>query len=247
MRSIQFDNIWKDFKIGMKRTTVLHGLSLGINSGEIFGFLGPNGAGKSTAIKLLLNFIKPTRGTITLEQLVVGQDSFQHLIGYSPETPCFYENLTGRETLLFAGKASGMGREAVKERAEDVLRRMDLSAAGSWPIKTYSKGMKQRLGLAVALVHEPRVYILDEPMSGLDPLGRRLISDVILELREKGKTVFFSSHILSDVERLCDRIGVLNKGELLYSGEVEAFSRNAATFEDAFINLIEGHERGKNV
>ncbi len=247
MRAIEFDNIWKDFKIGMKRTTVLHGLSLGINRGEIFGFLGPNGAGKSTAIKLLLNFIKPTQGTITLEELVVGQDAFQHLIGYSAETPCFYENLTGRETLLFAGKASGMDREAVQERTEDVLRGLDLSAAGSWPIKTYSKGMKQRLGLAVALVHEPRIYVLDEPMSGLDPLGRRLITDMILELREKGKTVFFSSHILSDVERLCDRIGVLNKGELLYCGEVDAFSRNAATFEDAFINLIEGHERGKNV
>jgi len=247
MKAIEFDNVWKGFKFGMKRSTVLHGISLDVNHGEIFGFLGPNGAGKSTSIKLLLNFIRPDRGSICLEGLVVGKDPFQHLIGYLPETPCFYENLTGLETLVFAAKASGMAGDTIALRAQEVLKRLDLSSAGARPVKTYSKGMKQRLGLAVALVHEPRIYVLDEPMSGLDPLGRRLIADVILDLRQKGKTVFFSSHILSDVERLCDRIGVLNRGELLYAGEVTAFARNAPSFEDAFIRLIEKHERAKSV
>ena len=247
MPAIRFDNVWKTFKHGMRRQTVLHGISLAIDRGEIFGFLGPNGAGKSTAIKLLLNFIRPDRGEISIEGLVVGKDHFQHHIGYLPETPCFYENLTGLETLWFAGKASGMHRQDIRERAQEVLRRLDLEAAGSWPVRTYSKGMKQRLGLAMALIHEPQIYILDEPMSGLDPMGRRLITDVILDLRQKGKTVFFSSHILSDVERLCDRVGILNKGELLFSGTSTEIAQNGTSLEDAFVHLIEGYERTRSV
>jgi ABC-2 type transport system ATP-binding protein len=243
MPAIRFDNVYKTFKHGIRRLTVLHGISLAINHGEIFGFLGPNGAGKSTAIKLLLNFIRPDSGKITVEGLVVGKDHFQQHIGYLPETPCFYGNLSGLETLWFAGKASGMdGRQNIREKAQEVLRRLDLEAAGSWPVKTYSKGMKQRLGLAMALIHEPQIYILDEPMSGLDPMGRRLITDVILDLRKMGKTVFFSSHILSDVERLCDRIGILNKGELLFSGTVAEIAQDGVSLEDAFVHLIEGHE-----
>jgi len=247
MAAIRFDSVWKTFKHGIRRQTVLHGISLAVNPGEIFGFLGPNGAGKSTAIKLLFNFIKPDSGNISVQGLVVGKDDFQHLVGYLPETPCFYENLTGMETLWFSGKASGMESQDIRKKAPEVLERLDLATAGAWPVRTYSKGMKQRLGLATALLHDPQIYILDEPMSGLDPLGRRMITEVILDLRKEGKTVFFSSHILSDVERLCDRIGILHKGELLFSGTVHEVAQNDTSLENAFVRVIEEHERPKDV
>ncbi|MDY6951550.1 MAG: ABC transporter ATP-binding protein [Thermodesulfobacteriota bacterium] len=245
--AIDFDHVSKSFRHGIRRQKALRDMSLSIHEGEIFGFLGPNGAGKSTAIKILLNFIRPNKGTVRVEGLVVGEDHFQHRIGYLPETPCFYENLSGSETLWFAGKASGMDGPSIKENAHKVLRRLDLERAGAWPVRTYSKGMKQRLGLAMALIHNPQIYILDEPMSGLDPLGRRLITDVILDLRRQGKTVFFSSHILSDVERLCDRIGILDKGELLFSGAASEIVQDHSSLEDAFVRVIEEHERADGV
>jgi len=247
MPAINFENIWKSFNHGLRRRTVLHGISLDIERGEIFGFLGPNGAGKSTAIKLLLNFIRPDKGSISVEGLNVGEDRFQDYVGYLPETPCFYDNLTALETVNFAGRASGMSGREIRDKAPYVLRKLDLEHAVSWHVKIFSKGMKQRLGLALALLHDPQIYILDEPMSGLDPLGRRLITDVILELRDREKTVFFSSHILSDVERLCDRIGILDKGHLLFSGGIAEITPNGSSLEDAFMRLIEQHNRGEHV
>ena len=225
---------------------VLSDISFDVNQGEIFGFLGPNGAGKSTSIKLLLNFIRPDSGTITVNGLNTGKENCRHLIGYLPETPCFYENLSGMETLWFCARASGVDQSQIAEISRSVLKRLKLLAAGDNLIRTYSKGMKQRLGLAMSLIHDPQIYILDEPMSGLDPMGRRLITDVILELRERGKTVFFSSHILSDIERLCDRIGILNKGRLLYHGPVEDILENSSGMEDAFIRFIEKDELTKD-
>ncbi len=238
MVAIKFSNVSKSFKRGYKRTTVLHNLTLEVKAGEIFGFLGPNGAGKSTSIKLLLNFIRPDNGKIQVEEQVVGKDHFQDRIGYLPEIPCFYENLTGRELLDFAGRAHGMHRAVIASSTHKVLQRLDLESAGGNRVKTYSKGMKQRLGLAMTLIHDPAIYILDEPMSGLDPMGRRLITDVILELRDQGKTVFFSSHILSDIERMCNRIGILDRGKLLFCGRVTEFSANDGNLEDGFIRLI---------
>lgn len=246
MIAIDFKDIKKTFKTHLKRNTVLSGISFSVNRGEIFGFLGPNGAGKSTSIKMLLNFIRPDTGRILVDGLQVDRDKFQQHIGYLPETPCFFENLTGMETLRFAGQSSGMDKAQIQEQSNLILKRLNLSHAGANPIRTYSKGMKQRLGIAMSLIHDPDIYILDEPMSGLDPMGRRLITDVILELREKGKTVFFSSHILSDIERLCDRIGILNKGHLLFCGKVEAVTRNGETMEDAFIRVIQKAEEDYN-
>ena len=243
MKSIQFDSVSKYFKIGRKKSKALHELTLSVNQSEIFGFLGPNGAGKSTAIKLLLNFIRPNSGSIKINGLSVGKEAFQHFIGYLPETPCFYENLTGAETLWFAGKSSKMSKKDIQKKSLEVLTKLNLETASHNRIKTYSKGMKQRLGLAMALLHEPEIYILDEPMSGLDPMGRRLVTDVILELRDKGKTVFFSSHILSDIERLCDGIGILNKGRLLYCGNVTELMKTYSNLEDSFINFIEKDNR----
>ncbi len=245
--AIRFDNVWKSFRYGRRRSTVLHGISLNVDRGEIFGFLGPNGAGKSTAIKLLLNFIRPDRGSISVEGGLVGKDNFRHLIGYLPETPCYYENLSGLESVKFAGKASGMSGQGLRDKAREALRRLDLESAGSRPVKTYSKGMKQRLGLAMALIHDPQIYILDEPMTGLDPLGRRKITNVMLDLRQRGKTVFFSSHILSDVERLCDRVGVLNKGRLLFSGVISDLSAAGRGMEESFMRMIEGDEVPRDV
>lgn len=238
MSAISFRAVSKSYRTGFQRKTALQRLDLEIQSGEVFGFLGPNGAGKSTAIKLLLDFIRPDSGEIHVDRFRVGRDRFHHCLGYLSEIPCLYENLTGLETLRFVGKASGMTDGALHQRSEAVLRRVDLLGAGKQLIRGYSKGMKQRLGLAAALLHEPPIYIFDEPMSGLDPMGRSLVSDVILELREQGKTVFFSSHILSDIERLCDRIGILNRGKLLYCGPVAEFGIDAVDIEQAFVRLI---------
>lgn len=239
MSSIFFNNVWKSYKHGLNRLTVLSGISFSVKKGEIFGFLGPNGAGKSTSIKLLLNFIRPDSGCITISGLKVGTDKFRHLTGYLPETPCFYENLTGMELLWFAGKSSGIKGSLLGKKSLEILEKLNLEQAGNNLVRTYSKGMKQRLGLAIALIHDPEIYILDEPMSGLDPMGRRLITSIILDLREKGKTVFFSSHILNDIERTCDQIGILNKGKLLYCGPVENMPENNSGMEEAFVSLIE--------
>jgi len=243
MVSISFNKISKSFRYGRKRVRVVTDLSLEIHQNEIFGFLGPNGAGKSTSIKMLLNFIKPDTGHISINGLSVKKENFQKHIGFLPETPCFYENLTGMETLRFAGKASGIDNAAIKDKSIAVLNRLNLEKAGDHRINTYSKGMKQRLGIALSLIHDPDIFILDEPMSGLDPMGRRLITDVILELKQKGKTVFFSSHILSDIERLCDRVGILNKGRLLHCGSVSEIAQNHAGMEEAFISFIEADNR----
>lgn len=236
--AIAFDEVRKSFKVGVKQSTVLNDLSIAVQTGEILGFLGPNGAGKSTSIKLLLGFIKPDSGTIMVEDRVVGKDSIQDRIGYLPEVPCFYENLTGKELLFFAGRTHGLARSEIDQRCHDILNRMSLAHAGSQRVKTYSKGMRQRLGLSLALLHDPDIVILDEPMSGLDPMGRHLVAEVIMELKSQGKTVFFSSHILSDIERMCDRIGILNRGRLLYCGDVSAFMEGDRNLEESFIRLI---------
>jgi len=243
--AVAFQGVWKSFKQGRRPFVALRGLTLSVATGEIFGFLGPNGAGKSTAIKILMGFIKPDSGTASVEGLIVGRDPFQQKIGYLPEAPCFYENLTGLETLRFAARASGLSRKVAEQRAWAVLERLNLKHAGKSQIRTHSKGMKQRLGICQALIHDPEIYILDEPMSGLDPLGRRLITEVILGLKDKGKTVFFSSHILSDAERLCDRIGILNKGEMLFVGKTQEIATGQDSLEDAFVNIIESHKGGK--
>ena len=243
--AVAFQGVWKSFKQGRRPIVALRGLTLSVAMGEIFGFLGPNGAGKSTAIKILMGFIKPDSGTASVEGLIVGRDPFQQKIGYLPEAPCFYENLTGLETLRFAARASGLSRKVAEQRAWAVLERLNLKHAGKSQIRTHSKGMKQRLGICQALIHDPEIYILDEPMSGLDPLGRRLITEVILGLKDKGKTVFFSSHILSDAERLCDRIGILNKGEMLFVGKTQEIATGQDSLEDAFVNIIESHKGGK--
>lgn len=215
MTAIEITNLSKTFKVARgPAVEALKGVSFSVGAGEVFGFLGPNGAGKSTTIKILMGLIRPTSG----HAFLMGHDVQSHVsrkhVGYLPENPAFYDFLTAREYLMFAGKNFGMNSSLLREKTEYVLNLLELHEAGNRPLRGYSKGMVQRLGLAQALIHEPDVLILDEPMSGLDPVGRARVKEIILELKAKGKCVFFSTHITSDVETVCDRVGIIVNGTL---------------------------------
>ena len=236
--AISIKKINKIFRAGCKTKNALQDLTLNIQPNEIFGFLGPNGAGKSTTIKLLLNFLKPNSGTLKILDKVVGKEEFRHDIGYLSELPFFYDHLTAHETLLLSGRLSGIPGTLLGSRIQELLERMNLTDAIERRVGGFSKGMKQRLGMANALIHDPELLIFDEPMSGLDPLGRHLIKGLIADLRAQGKTVFFSSHILSDIEDLCDRIGIIHRGRLLYCGDLADFLVGGGHLEERFVEII---------
>lgn len=238
-------NLSKTYKKGRRKfKKAVDGLDLEVNDGEVFGFLGPNGAGKSTVIKILMNFIRPSTGTALINGKPASDPRVRRFVGYLPENPYFYDHLTAEEIWTFGGRAARMGQKDIKYRIDELLERLKLSHAKKERLRSYSKGMVQRAGLGLALVHNPKICILDEPMSGLDPLGRRLVTDLIEEMRHNGQTVFFSSHILSDIERLCDRVGILNHGRLLYCGGMAPLVPQSGGLEGAFIKLIEEDERG---
>lgn len=227
MSAIEMTNLTKVFKGKHgKMVNALLDLSLNIHSGEIFGFLGPNGAGKSTTIKILMGMIRATRGEGRICGISATDPAARRKVGYLPENPAFYDFLTAREYLHFVGRAFNMENRAIEQEAVRVLDLLDLSNAADRPIRGYSKGMVQRLGLAQTLLHDPDVYILDEPMSGLDPIGRALVKDIIKGLKGRGKTVFFSTHITSDVEIVCDRVGIIVGGVLEAVNEVEELLRS---------------------
>lgn len=205
----------------MTKVDALQGLNLTIAKGEVFGFLGPNGAGKSTTIKLVMGLLRPTSGTALVMGIDVSQAESRRNVGFLPENPAFYDYLTAEEYIAFVGSQFKMEKALLAQRSEEVLKRLDLWEARKRPMRGYSKGMVQRVGLAQALVHDPDVYVLDEPMSGLDPIGRALVKDIIIDLKARGKCVFFSTHITDDVEKVCDRVGVIKKGELLVVDRVE--------------------------
>ena len=215
MKAIEIKNLSKTYQ-GKKRQKLvaLDGLCLDVEPGEVFGFLGPNGAGKSTTIKCLMGLIQPSAGMASIFGQSVSSPLSRKRVGFLPENPAFYDYLSAEEYLGFVGKVFGMDGAALQHRIEDVLQLLDLGEARKRRIRSYSKGMVQRLGLAQVLVHDPDVFILDEPMSGLDPVGRALVKEIILDLKAKGKTVFFSTHITSDVEQVCDRVGIITKGVL---------------------------------
>ncbi len=238
MAAISFDHVIKGFKYGLKKQIVLHDLSLDVNPGEIFGFLGPNGAGKSTSINIALDFIRPDAGQVLIKGEPASESKSRRHIGFTPEHPHFYEQLTPRELLEFGGLTFNMDRAHIRARTEAILDKLELLSVMDRPVRTFSKGMKQRIGLAQAMIHDPEILILDEPMSGLDPLGRRMVSRLILEAKETGKTIFFSTHILNDVEMLCDRIAVLHKGKMLYLGDITGFQKDFKTLEEAFVKEI---------
>jgi ABC-2 type transport system ATP-binding protein len=193
--------------------------------GEIFGLLGPNGAGKSTTLKLLFRLIFPTSGSARILGHELGDLAVHAHLGFLPENPSFYDHLSAREFLEYAAQLCGMDSTTTRRRAGELLERVKLAETGDLPIRKFSKGMVQRLGIAQALINDPELIFLDEPMSGLDPIGRYEMRDLILELRKQGKTIFFSTHILSDAEMLCDRVGILNRGKLLGSGDLRQILR----------------------
>lgn len=207
-------------------------MNLVVAEGEIFGFLGPNGAGKSTTIKILCDLIRPTSGRAA----ILGQDArlpeARRQIGYLPENPTYYPFLSGWELLQFFGTIHGISQAEIGKRSLHFLEMMELTDAAHRPLRTYSKGMLQRLGILAALIHDPRVLIFDEPMSGLDPTGRKLVANLMLDLRARGKVVFFSTHILHDVEVICDRIGIITNGELRFCGTLpDVISESFSSYE----------------
>jgi len=223
MSAIEILDLTKDYAVGFFRKRLrraLDGLSLHVEVGEVFGLLGPNGAGKSTTLKLLLRLIFPTSGTARLLGRELGDVSMHARVGYLPENPYFYDHLTTREFLNYVGELFGLASAQRYRRVGQLLDRLGLADSCDIPLRKFSKGMVQRVGIAQALMNDPELIFLDEPMSGLDPLGRREVRDLILELKAAGKTVFFSTHILSDAEMLCDRVAILNRGRLHGRGEL---------------------------
>ncbi len=215
--AIETEGLTKDYPIGFllaKKRRSLDGLTLQVEAGEVFGFLGPNGAGKTTTIKLLVGLIFPTAGTARILGRPTGDVEMHREIGYLPEQPYFYDYLTASELLDYFARFFHFTAAERRERVTKMLKKVGLEAARKIQLRKYSKGMLQRVGLAQAILHDPQVVILDEPMSGLDPIGRREVRDIILELKREGRTILFSTHILSDAEMLCDRVGVIVGGKL---------------------------------
>jgi ABC-2 type transport system ATP-binding protein len=220
--ALSIDDLGKTYRLGFRRRRVnaLEGLTLKVDTGSIFGFVGPNGAGKSTTIKILVGLIAPTRGTAAILGRSIRDPAARAAIGYLPENPSFHEFLRPLEVLSFMGRLSGLSGPDLARRSEEALELVGLDQARDLTIRKFSKGMVQRLGLAQAILHEPPVLVLDEPMSGLDPIGRKEVRDLIVELRRRGKTIFFSTHILPDVETICDRVGMLLQGRLVAQGSL---------------------------
>ena len=220
---VRVRNIVKDFRpgFGLRRKRVLHGVTFDVHEGEIFGFVGPNGAGKTTTLKVLMGLIRPTEGKASILDRDVGESEFRNQIGFLPENPYFYPFLTAREILDFYARLSGVASQRRASRVDELLGIVNLSHAADARLRTFSKGMLQRVGVAQALVNDPQIVFLDEPMSGLDPIGRKEIRDVILSLRGEGKTVFMNTHILSDVEMICDRVAIIVKGRIRQQGSID--------------------------
>lgn len=221
--AVEITDLVKDFKTTLRRRKLraVDGVSLRIEPGEVYGLIGPNGSGKSTTMKALLGLLAPTAGRCA----IFGRDSIQvdsrHEVGFLPENPYFYKHLSGRETLRFYGRLCGLGGADLSRRVDELLELVGLADARDRRIGGYSKGMLQRIGLAQALIQQPRLVVLDEPTAGVDPVGSREIRDLILTLREQGITVFLCSHLLEQVQEVCDRVGIIFRGRLIREGRLE--------------------------
>jgi ABC-2 type transport system ATP-binding protein len=232
--AVSLEGLEKTFRghLGIGRTRAVEGLGLEVRRGEIFGLLGPNGAGKTTTIKMMLGLLRPDRGSVRLLGRSLSDPVARARIGFLPENPYFYDYLTAEEFLTFYARLQGLPRAERRARVAATIERVGLKGRERTQLRKFSKGMVQRLGLAQAIQHEPELVILDEPMSGLDPIGRREVRDIILDLRREGRTVFFSSHILQDAEMVCDRAAILQRGTLRWTGEVgNLVSSNVRWFE----------------
>jgi ABC-2 type transport system ATP-binding protein len=219
---LEAKNVVQAFRVGfwLKRTEILHGVSLDVPEGSIFGFLGANGAGKTTLIHLIVGIRRPLAGTVMLGGHHTHTVEARTLLGYLPERPYFHDHLTGEEFLIFFGRLSGMKRPEIMTRIPEVLEEVGMGHARKLELKRYSKGMLQRIGIAQAILHQPKFLVLDEPMSGLDPLGRKEIRELISRLASQGRTIFFSSHVIPDVEAICTQVALIKKGQIVGCGPI---------------------------
>jgi ABC-2 type transport system ATP-binding protein len=223
MPAVEIDNLEKTYKVGFlrkKERQALKPFQLTVQTGEVFGYLGPNGAGKTTTLKILMGLIFPSAGSAKILDLDMWDPKVKAQLGYLPEQPYFYDYLTAGELLSYFGQLSGVPARDRKRRVDEMLSRVGMTDAKNLQLRKFSKGMLQRVGIAQAILHDPKIVFLDEPMSGLDPIGRREVADLIRHLKDEGKTIFFSTHILSDAEALCDRVAVLHQGTLRGVGVV---------------------------
>jgi len=231
MRAIEIQGLSKNYAVGFwkkRPVPALKGLDLSVDAGETFGFLGPNGAGKTTTLKLLMGIIFPTAGSARILGSDFRDPEIKRKIGFLPEQPYFYDYLSAPELLDYYAQLSGVAKAGRSRQIQDLLQRVGLGDVGNKHLRKFSKGMLQRVGIAQTIVHDPEVVFLDEPMSGLDPLGRHEVRELIQGLKDAGKTIFFSTHILSDAEALCDRVAVIHKGELRGIGVVNDLRSSAA-------------------
>jgi ABC-2 type transport system ATP-binding protein len=235
MLAIEINGLTKEYRAGFWKTQIkraLNSLNLQVESGEVFGLLGPNGAGKTTTLKILFRLIFPTSGTARILGKELNDTTMHQRVGYLPEHPYFYDHLSAEELLNYTGRLFGLGKDDLRRRVNQLLEQVGLASSRRVPLRQFSKGMVQRAGIAQALINDPDVVFLDEPMTGLDPIGRREVRDLVLRLRGEKKTVFFSTHILSDAETLCDRVAILNRGKLQGCGELrEILSLGASITE----------------
>lgn len=220
--ALELRGLVKDFAVGLRgvRVRAVDTLDLEVATGQIYGLLGPNGSGKSTTIKLILGLLQPTAGSCAIFGVPSSRVEARSDVGYLPESPYFYRHLTGRELVRFHGRLGGLAGRELADRSESVLEIVGLTAAAGRPVGTYSKGMLQRIGLAQAIVHDPRLVILDEPTAGVDAIGTVAISELILQLKARGKTVLITSHQLAEIEEICDRVAIMNRGRIILEGAV---------------------------
>ncbi len=221
--AVQIHELTKDFSIGLRglRLRAVEKLSLEVPEGSIFGLLGPNGSGKSTTLKVILGLLEPTEGHCRIFGEPSNSIQARRQVGFLPEAPYFYRYLSGREMVRFYARISGVPKKAIKDRTDDVIRLVGMEGAATRRVGTYSKGMLQRIGLAQALVHDPRLVILDEPTAGVDPIGSAAIAEIVRSLKSRGKTVLLCSHLLAQVEDICDEVAILNRGQHVLSGTVD--------------------------
>ena len=232
--AVRIDGLYKTVHVGFRRQRVdiLRGVDLEVGPSDVYGLLGPNGAGKTTTIKVVLGLMRPTAGSVTL-----AVPGLTH-VGYLPENPYFYDYLSGREFLGLCARLFALDADERRRRIDQLLGDVGLQKAADTQLRKYSKGMLQRIGIAQALVNDPELVLLDEPMTGLDPVGRVEVKRIIEDLHERGKTVLFNSHILSDVGELCTRIAIMREGRVVWQGEVAEALDQAPTLEDFFIKVV---------
>ena len=232
---IEFSRLTKAYK----KRLVVDDFTLSVDV-PIFGFLGQNGAGKTTIMKMIVGLLAPTSGTITIDGALSSHPIFKKKLGYMPETPYFYEHMTAMEFMRFCDELFAHGGNDTAHY-EELLKKVGIFGARNYEIRTFSKGMRQRLGFAQALVNDPEYLFLDEPLDGLDPIGRREMKEVMLDLKKEGRKVFLNTHILADVEEICDEVGIIHKGKLLYAGSVKKFCEGKP-LEERFMEVVEDHE-----